>query len=358
MVKMQTTAAAKAFLELVRAGMHGTAPAQAPFLGLGEATWQEVYTMAKRQTVSGICCCALCRLPHSLLPPPQLLTRWLAREDAIARANAAMSAALTQLLALFHQADLHPVVQKGLSVARHYTRPELRECGDIDLWLSSPEMPPAVALIEAQGIETTRHADASTVFVFQGVPVELHPHLICAGSPATVRALDASAEIIVENDFAGHAIPAPAPLYELLLLNVHILHHAIGRGIGLRQICDYALAARKLHGSYDQAQFASLCRRIGIARWTATLNEFATAYLGSNPSELPPSGYKSKKSLPEAVLADIIAQGGNFGKHAPAGLLRGKARTAAMFLRRSRFAASTAPAEALRHLLRLASPRL
>lgn len=349
------------FLELVSCGLAGTRPEADHFRDLAAADWEAIYTLALRQTVCGICYDALCRLPDALLPPAPLLARWAARVGAVEAANRRMRVALSELVAALRERGLHPVVQKGLSVARYYPEPDLRECGDIDLCLPAAEIPAAVDFARSLGQSVEIHADGSRSFAFRGFLVELHSRLIGLSAPGARRRLAAIVDRHAADPRLSADLPSPAPLVELLLLDVHIMRHAFGTGIGLRQICDYVRAADRLRGHYDPAEFARACADLGIARWTALLHAFAVRHLGASPEALPPSGYKSDRNLPVSTLMDIIITGGNFGRHpgAAAAPVRGsKLHTLTMLLRRGRFALSLAPAEAAWNVLRLAAGQL
>lgn len=347
-------------MELVRCSVADTVPAQELFVGLTAADWEAIYTLARRQTVCGICYAAYCRLPGALLPGAPLLPRWVARVNAIETANSRMGAAVGSLVASFRSARLHPVVQKGLSVARYYPAPELRESGDIDLWFGPREMGAALDIVRRSGAAVKAHPDGSRSFVSHGFTIELHPRLINLSAPRARRRLEALVWSHTADTGRGD-LPSPSPLLELLLIDVHIMRHAFGTGIGLRQICDYMLASAALAGRYSRNEFARACADLGIARWTALLNAFAVSYLGADAGVLPPSGYAGRRSLPVGALMKIIAEGGNFGLHRHAGSARragGKLHTVAMLLRRSRMALSIAPAEAFWNIVRLTGGQL
>lgn len=354
------TAADKAFKELLCKGLAGKEPDGTTFENLTDEEWETVYHMARRQTVCGVCYDSLRRLPDSLLPSGSLLPRWVARVNAIETANAAMRDALAGLVSTLRAAGLHPVVQKGLSVARFYVSPDLRESGDIDLWLPGKELAAGVDIVKGQNGRPAMHPDGSISLNHQGFVVEFHRSLINVSNPVTARRLESYArELCGRYGYDRAAIPSPPPVLELLLLNFHIMRHAFGNGIGIRQVCDYVLASKALRDQYDHQEFEKLCRDLGISKWTALLNGFAAEYLDADPADLPPSGRYAKKDLPVANLYEIISKGGNFGHHLhnyePSAGSAGKRKlhTLAMFARRSSFAASVAPAEAFWYILRL-----
>lgn len=344
--------AEEAFMALVRSGLSETTPAESLFESLGADDWEEIYSMARRQTVCGICYAAFCRLPDRLLPPHALLTRWVARVDAIETANRAMARAASSLVETLRRAGLHPVIQKGLSVARHYPNPELRECGDIDLWLPGEEFD--IALEVAGQSATPKHnPDGSVSFSYRGFVIEFHRQLINVSSPMVSHDLDSfTRRLCATGVNHNDRLPSPPALFELLLISIHIMRHAFGTGVGLRQICDYYCAVNALRGTYSADKFERACRIIGISKWTEILNGFLVRYLDAPAGQLPPSGFEGKNNVSPDALMHIIREGGNFGLHlsepdpCAAPRAKGKMHTLAMFFKRGRFASSVAPAEA------------
>ncbi|MDE6461776.1 MAG: nucleotidyltransferase family protein [Muribaculaceae bacterium] len=360
-MKPYESPAEQAFFELVRCGMLDSEPDAALFAALGAEGWSAVSDMARRQTVSGICYSAFCRLPGGLLPPHELLTRWVARVNAIETANRRMSAALVRLVEVMRASGLSPIVQKGLSVSRFYPAPELRECGDIDLWLPAAQFARGVAVAAGFDPNLRRNPDSSVSFVCGGFIVELHKSLVNISRPRAARRLDAIIGRMCAAGTGHSPVPSPPPMLELLLIAVHIMRHAFGTGVGLRQICDYICACRALAGAYSPDEFAATCRELGISRWIAMLNRLSALYFGVPAEILPPSGLDGADAgaISPVPLMEIIRQGGNFGHHLPGrsdkkGLRHSKLHTAAMFVRRARFAASVAPAEAMWAFIRLA----
>lgn len=354
------TPAYDAFKELLCKGLAGSEPDITLFENLTDDGWETIYRTARRQTVCGVCYDALCRLPDRLLPSSSLLPRWVARVNAIETANLAMRAALSRLVSTLKASGLHPMVQKGLSVARFYISPDLRESGDIDLWLPGKELSAGVDIVRKLGCRPVTHPDGSIAFNYQGFVVEFHRALINVCNPSIAKQLESYvAGMCRDYGDDSSSIPSPPPMLELLLLDVHIMRHAFGNGIGLRQICDYVLASKALRDSYDHAEFERLCRKTGISKWTALLNGFAACYLDASPADLPPSGRDGKGGLPVERLFDIISKGGNFGHHMPnyssslGNMGKRKLHTLSMFARRGRFALSVAPGEAFWQIFRL-----
>lgn len=357
----------KMLFSLLRSGLWGRPDAALPGGPLSEAAWEEVLALAERQTVAGVAYLGLHHLPELFEPPVGILVRWAAKADAIERRNARMGEALGELCVLFRQNGISPVLQKGHDVAAMYAYPMLRECGDIDFYFTSEEEQAAAsAIVAGHGCRVRRASDGSDCYSWNGIPVEHHRRLLDIYSPFRKRVAER-----LESEYgfedrrirtgaesgASVLVRVPSPMLKLLMLNLHILKHAVGRGVGLRQVCDMAVACSVLHGEIDSREAESLIRRAGIRRWTRVLQSFMVSCLGLDPGQLP---YQDSSASPDALL-DLIISGGNFGRFASgsaggeASSLRRKFNTAASFLRNSGFSMAVAPEETLSVLLELLS---
>ena len=71
------------------------------------------------------------------------------------------------------------------------------------------------------------------------------------------------------------SIDVKSPEATLLMLSAHILKHALGKGIGLKQICDYFVARRSLN--YDPVLLERLTAKAGLRKWQRLLDSFGPA---------------------------------------------------------------------------------
>lgn len=304
-----------ALFALVRSGLwENDVDDLCPF-PLSDAQWVAVLRMAQEQTVMGLACQGVCHLPDELMPPQPTLVKWVAETDRIERRGKAMNKALGNLFALFGEASIVPVLLKGQGVARFYERPFQRECGDIDLYLRDTDsFRRASDLLSRQGSSATVEGDGALLYRWNGVCVELHRRLLDISDPFKRKYTER-----IEREHGFSSIPlqngvtcspvVPAPFVNLLLLNTHILKHALGWGVGLRQLCDMARACHCLHGSVEPSAMRRAVRQLGIARWSGLLHSFLVERLALPIEELPCSDIASS-SRP---LYELVCRCGNFG---------------------------------------------
>lgn len=384
-----------AFLTLLQSGLWGRDPVTEDFAGLSDEEWDEIFRMSGRQTVTGIVFDGICRLPEESQPSERQFAGWVVAVDRIESGNRRMNAALKELAALFAGNGLWPVLLKGQGIAALYPTPAHRECGDIDFYFStdltkhtssevSSDCPfdrlrdRAVEIIESKGIKVSRMPDGSLNYSWKGIEIEHHPSVVDLNSPRLknwVKTLDNDPGFVPSSLADG--LWEPSPELNALLLNTHILKHAIGKGVGLRQMCDLAMAYHRMSEEGKSAErgerIFSLYRRAGILKWSRLLHSFLVGVIGLPKEELP----YSEKDVDYAPLMTVVEEGGNFGQYRSGGYegsgvrpfdkirdrkgigtrpfdglrdrggaIRRKLSTAGMFFRRAGFSLRYAPGEA------------
>ena len=217
-----------------------------------QTDWGAVYEQARRQTVQGVVLDGVRRLPSEKQPPSWLLEIWTAEQKAIEKTYAFILGITDRQRSLWEAHGIRAELLKGTVSASFYPVPEHRINGDIDWWLPGADnFRNAEKALKEEGFELEQDSDGDLHFEMEGVVTELHRK----GPGAE------GAEGI------------------LLMMNEHILHHALVSGIGLRQICDYHLALRHFKGSYDPVRYREELRKRGLLRWTEVLEELPPRFL-------------------------------------------------------------------------------
>lgn len=244
-----------------------------------------------------------------------IMAKWMAHADRIEQSNRVMNETVAKLYGHFASAGVEAVLQKGQGVAAMYPEPLLRECGDIDLYFPGHDGV-SDPLAGIDGAVRERQPDDSWSYVVDGIIVEHHTDLLDIQSPRAKRYVkrlieEKGFEKVVTGD--GVEVLVPAPEINLLLLSSHILKHAFGVGIGLRQFCDYAVAGRYYEGRVNPQEMREIWKKTGLQKWQWLLEEFIGRFLDSDcvlaRNDNEESFYKKKTD----VLLDIVLKGGNFG---------------------------------------------
>ena len=101
--------------------------------------------------------------------------------------------------------------------------------------------------------------------------------------------------------------PMLSGAYQIIALLAHMEQHLATSGIGLRQVCDWAVTAHALRNCFDGETLA-LLERCGLLRFARIMTRLCERYLG-----LPPCPWTADASdaLVAAMLSDVL-EGGNF----------------------------------------------
>ena len=287
---------------------------------LRQANWKAVLDEAKRQSVTGLVYLAVSRLPEGFSLPEEIIFRLVSRSRQIELRGQALAKASAELKAQLEAAGLHPELMKGAQVAAFYAEPAFREYGDIDVYLPPEEELP---------VAWEAAPDGSAHFAYQGIDVDVHRHYFDLHRNSALP-------------------PVPSPEATLLMLSAHTLKHAVGAGIGLRQLCDLAAAYLALDGQYSPDSLRSYYKEHRLDRWNKLVNSFLQTELG-----VPDRLYGGAQPSSDLLLK-MLEEGGNFGHHSASrskaleqSSLRRKTDTALRFIRRLPFSLRYAPGEAL-----------
>ena len=287
---------------------------------LGAADMAAVLDAAERHMVFGVASEGLADLPENALPAP-LLRRWKNETVQLLRQNAALLSFQAELTDFLSRAAIPFAILKGSAMARLYPTPDLRVCGDIDCLLPQESIPRVAAFLTEQGFVPEADEGAHHATYCRGKhKIELHTHV--AGIPegeigAQLAAVLAdSAETAVPVTLYNTAFYKPEPVREALMLLLHMLHHMQDGGLGLRQVLDFALFAKKELNGETLAQLLPLLHAYGLFTFAATLTDLCVRHLGLDAGCAAWCGTVDP-ALSDALLADFL-DSGNFGEGAQA----------------------------------------
>ncbi len=345
---MPTSPAQLRLLALLRDSLWGTnmAAAMPP---ASHAEWLDVYRCARRHTVTAVAFDAVTGLPAHMLPPHDIIVLWAAQSEAIRLRSHAMDAAVSHAVQYLRDLGTDPLLIKGQTMARLYPSPMSRQCGDIDLCIPSRNQFGNVCeSLSRLKTPLKHHSDKSVSFHLDNTEVELHPSLLDIHTPSSRRRISSLLTALPHTtvEIGGCHITTPHPAVTLLIISTHILKHAMGHGIGLRQICDMAMACRAISGTLPSGSFETLVFAARLDKWISRLMSLLVLHLGMPRDLMPyPVEISERRARP---LLHIVMSSGNFGRRPNTdSTWQRRTATAAAFMRRSRFSATTAPLEAL-----------
>ncbi|MDR0541263.1 MAG: nucleotidyltransferase family protein, partial [Dysgonamonadaceae bacterium] len=311
---MESKVAYNAFFALLRAGLWNREPDGGCF-PLSPDVWKKIYRLARKQTVEGIVYDGIMQLSDACFPPKDLLMEWVIRLNSIENDNKRMNRIIGEIRTLFAKNHIAALLVKGQGVAASYDNPLHRVCGDIDWSFPDKEnFDRANSLMKRKRIKIRQQAGFSTYYVYKGVLVEHHRHLLDISNPflsGYLRRIQQQEEALsAYMDAWEQKIPLPSPVLTHLSVNSHILKHLLAFGISLRQLCDSARVCSAYHSRTEAELLKEIYHKLGIYPWIQLLNRLLVDYLGMPEEYLlfPPAPH----SKADFMIKDVL-QGGSFG---------------------------------------------
>lgn len=330
--------------------------------------WQEVYQIATKQALLGVCFAGIQQLDKEQAPPKELLFRWFGASQSIIKRNTQLTEQCRTLQERLKEAGIRSAILKGQGVARYYVCPkgqnekikelknktsethtdrtdndhtlaQLRQPGDIDVYVDCGRER-AIEFAHATGQKDVdwdyKHLHLQ---MFPGTEIEVHYRVEVLLNIWKNRKLQRwfkeNEEELFQKEVDGMVMPST--LFDRFYILLHIYRHFLYEGVGLRQVLDYYFVLRhtdltdltdgyKGHTESTEitekslfntnvTNIAELLKGFGMWRFTQglmwVLQEvfmLEDDYLIAKPLE------KEGK-----VILKSIMEGGNFGHHSEKG---------------------------------------
>lgn len=303
------------FLALLRAGLWDSSVDTALFEG--NIDWTGIFRLAAHQTVKGIIADAVNKLPDTyrpLQPVMRELAFYIARNRMC---HARHNAVLGEIIRQFTDYGINPVLLKGQGMSLNYPEPTLRHCGDIDLYIGEDNFEKGVQLaaqckdVNSGTMLIAKHYE----FEYRQVSVELHRMVELNYIPwrnKYMRRLErkylqdtACRSMALEG---VQTVFLPPCQFDVVFILEHAWHHFVFLGgVGLRQICDWAMCLHHCHDKIDILALEKDVRKLGLKEGWKLFGYIAVNYLGLPPSELPFYD-ESAKTRAKRALQQILTE--------------------------------------------------
>ena len=300
--------AAKTLLTLL-----GRALFSAQGVELPESTdWSALYREARAQAVQLLVYDCLRQSERSAMPS-EVAVQWKKAALMTLWNNEQVKTEQTVVLDTLQKAGIPCVLLKGSSSAMCYPKPELRCAGDVDLLMSKDTLGQAQQLLEGLGYvppATPHHCHISMQRGRMTTELHFEPNGIPDGSVGEdIRTFFRGAEQapVLEN-----GLPILPPCQRAVVMLLHKLQHITGSGLGLRQMCDWAVFVKTTLTPERWAELRPILCRFGLLRFAEIVTLTCVTYL-SLPADCAPWCLKADCSVCEELMEDLF-RCGNFGK--------------------------------------------
>ena len=239
---------------------------------LSHMALQQLLLQARRQTVEGLVAGVLMRGNVQLEREDALLV--FSRARMIEQLNHKANRVLIALENVLGAEGIEHLVFKGQTLARLYPHPTERTPGDIDFYCPPTCFRRAVEVLKTQWQVDINEGESQQhhEFSYQDVPLEV--------------------------------------LYTFL----HLYHHLVELGVGLRQFCDLLCLLHHFRTEIDRDALALHLEKMGFRRAFGAVGWILVHRLGL-PEEEFPLPLPAKAQRYEKAILDIVFNGGNFGKY-------------------------------------------
>ena len=351
------------FFALIRSGLWGGKAASSPFDG--GADWEALLRLASMQSLTGIFADGAGTLPRELMPPAETARRLFVTVESIRRANRRLDAVLAELEAGLRREGIEGILLKGQGVARAYLHPELRMCGDIDLYPGKGDAYlRCCEIVRSLGESEGREDESEKHFHFnrRGCSIEIHSHVMLAADPFVNRRLQRWTDEMLDDpsklrhvEINGVEVNLPPVDFDAVFILQHIANHLLKGGIGLRQLCDWSRYLHVHAAEIDRARLGNNLRTLRLMNCWQLFGWLAVNRLGLPEAEMPFYSPRHEKRALRCLR--IILRKGNFGQYDKAArrnldinfILR-KMQTCLIVIGQHAELLQVIPAEVLRHL--------
>ncbi len=206
-------------------------------------------------------------------------------------------------------------ILKGMAAAAYYPHPQQRMLGDVDFLIDPSQQEEITHLLEQHGYQNW-HVDHICHVVFRKGNAHLEMHFEIAGIPygASGERVRTFMQNAVQHrhtaSFDGWTFPAPDDLYHGVVILLHMQHHMLGEGLGLRHLCDWACYLQQTHEDAFWEPLLALFADIGLLCYAKVITKTCARYLGC---VCPTWAEDADEALCDDVMNDVLT-GGNFGR--------------------------------------------
>ena len=287
----------------------------------GFSQWSVVMKFAKNQALMGLVTDVLLTRTEIRESLP---AKFVERLQDIPMTNVGMHSQMNMTLQLLvltlRKEGIDPVLLKGQGLSRYYPIPELRQCGDIDIYVGEENYEkaydailPIVSKIEDKSkIWSSMHFDAT----IGSVMVEVHQKADKMYSRRNEKLyrefmLEGLSHSLCAVRFGEVDVLTPNDTYNAFYVFYHLWRHFSTSGVGLRQFCDWACFLHTHVGKLDLPYLKKMLEDLGFMKPWQVFGCFIVKDLGLPEKEFP---FYNKKYVGKVDrVREYVMTDGNFG---------------------------------------------
>jgi hypothetical protein len=281
--------------------------------------WSEIIRLAKHQSVLGIVAKAILTSTASVDIPKELKAKLRSLVVTNVIASNHIDEVIIKLFNVLKCNGIHPVLLKGRGLSVNYPYPEIRQSGDIDIYIPQAELHKAYDLLEifADKIDDRLHLDCGKHFsaLYKSVCIEIHRYVSTHingkyGKKFGTFAKKGLRDNLGMISIGTEEISVPETTFNSFYVFDHLFEHFLTSGVGLRQMSDWMLFLSKNKENIDKNLLYDMLKTMDMLKPWKQFGNVLVDYLGLPASDFP---FYEPSDRTEDILKNIL-QDGNFGK--------------------------------------------
>lgn len=121
-------------------------------------------------------------------------------------------------------------------------------------------------------------------------------------------------EVLDHVEINGEAIPTLPPTTYCIYIFIHLYHHFLKEGVGLRQFIDWMMFIKAKHEEIVMDELTVKLERIGLTKAFRAFGAVLVDILGMNAKCFPLMITEQDRKYEKKIM-DIVLKYGNFGKY-------------------------------------------
>ena len=286
--------------------------------------YSQLIDLAEKQTVVPLVLQAMERAQVELSKEGR--RRMLIYTQKSVKHNRKLNQEIGALVTLLQQHGIDYVVVKGQVLASYYAHPVLRQGGDIDFYCDTINFSKAHDIIRQEWEVEEHHSDPGfhEHFSHHGIDFEMHYALVHLHNKRKdgywERLLQETPAIEVAVE--GLKVKTLHPTIHSLYVFLHLWHHLVELGVGLRQFCDLAMILHSCKAEIDHEALRGHLRELGLEKAFRACGCILVDQLGLPAEDFPYVLSAKDRKYTERIL-DVVFYRGNMGLYNRKGGVKG-----------------------------------
>lgn len=241
--------------------------------------------------------------------------KWFSLSINYLKNNLAIHSNHNYLHRLMSENNIDYCVLKGSASAVYYPDPVMRTMGDVDFLVHTKDFEKATEILKNEGFAPLNSDTHICHIALKKDKMHFEVHFAPAGMP------EGNAGVLIKSyledifetaqltEISGNQFMKPCDFHHGLIILMHIYHHMLSEGIGLRHLCDWAAFVNSLENDEFEKLFKEKLTACGLWKFAQILSFLSHKYLNI---EYKPFMEKADNELCSELILDIF-KGGNFG---------------------------------------------